>query len=253
MLEHPPVKGKPVDFFVTCIVDMIYPQTGMSAVEVLERLGVTVRFPEAQTCCGQMGFNGGFREESKAVAIHFLKVFQKSEVIVTPSGSCAAMVREYYPQLFEHDPLWREQALRIASITWELTEFIVDGLGITDVKAALRRPRTFALHDSCHGLRGLGIKTQPRALLQNLSNATLSDLPGSEECCGFGGLFAVKMPEISAAMLNHKVSHIEQCPADLIVTCDASCLTQINGGLSRCGSGKRVVHIADVLSGRIED
>jgi L-lactate dehydrogenase complex protein LldE len=249
--ERADVRGKRVSFFVTCIVDMIYPHSGMAAVEVLERVGCAVEFPAAQTCCGQMGFNGGYRAEARQVAQHFLRVFANAELIVTPSGSCAAMVRHYYPELFADEPALRAEAERIASITWELTEFLVDGLGVTDLGVSLAQPRTVALHDSCHGLRGLGIRQQPRALLAKIGNLRLIELQGADQCCGFGGLFAVKMPEISGAMLDEKVQHIADSAADAIVTCDASCLTQINGGLSRRGCRARVYHVAEVLAGRL--
>jgi len=249
--RRPSVYNKPVSLFVTCIVDMIYPETGMSTVEILERLGIPVDFPEGQTCCGQMAFNGGYREEAKAVAKHFLNVFRNAEVIVAPSGSCVSMVRHFYPELFKDEPEWYERATWIASITWELTEYLVDGLGITDVQAALNEPHTFAMHDACHGLRGLNIKDQPRELLQNVKGAEILDLPGANECCGFGGLFAIKMPDISGAMLDDKIKAIMACDADTIVLCDTSCMTQINGGLSRQGCPKRAVHIADVLAGRL--
>ncbi|MCE7947368.1 MAG: (Fe-S)-binding protein [Chloroflexi bacterium CFX4] len=245
------VRGKRVSFFVTCIVDMIYPHSGMAAVEVLERVGASVDFPAAQTCCGQMGFNGGYRDEARQVARQFLRAFADAEVIVTPSGSCATMVRHYYPELFADDLEWRERAEQAARITWELTEFLVDGLGVTDLGVSLRQPRTVALHDACHGLRGLGIQRQPRALLAKVQNLTVVELSGADQCCGFGGLFAVKMPEISSAMLDQKVGHITASGADAIVTCDASCLTQMNGGLSRQGSAVRVYHVADVLAGRL--
>ena len=252
--DHTPradVRGKRVSFFVTCIVDMIYPHSGMAAVEVLERAGVSVDFPAAQTCCGQMGFNGGYRHEARQVARQFLRAFADAEVIVTPSGSCATMVRHYYPELFADDLEWRQRAEHAASITWELTEFLVDGLGVTDLGVALRQPRTVALHDACHGLRGLGIQRQPRALLAKVQNLTLVELSGADQCCGFGGLFAVKMPEISTAMLDEKMQHIAASGADAIVTCDASCLTQMNGGLSTQGSTVRVYHVAEVLAGRL--
>ncbi|MEP7286996.1 MAG: (Fe-S)-binding protein [Chloroflexota bacterium] len=249
---HPPVKGKRVSLFVTCIVDMIYPGTGLSTLEVLERLGVTVDFPEAQTCCGQMGFNAGYRADAKDVAKHFITTFKDAEVIVAPSGSCVSMVRHFYPELFADDPEWHERMEHIVSITWELTEFIVDGLGITDVGTVLDRPVTVAMHDACHGLRSLNLNHQPRALLENVKQLEFVELPGANQCCGFGGLFAIKMPDISGAMLNDKIKAIDSTEADMIVTCDASCLTQINGGLSRKGSPKRTVHIADVLAGRID-
>lgn len=252
MPRRPSVFNKRVSLFVTCIVDMIYPETGMSTVEVLERLGVEVDFPEAQTCCGQMGFNAGYRDEAKAVARHFLEAFKDAEVIVAPSGSCVAMVCHYYPELFQDDPVWYDRATWAASITWELTEYLVDGLGITDVGAALKQPTRFAMHDACHGLRGLGVQKQPRALLNNVKGAEVVELPGADQCCGFGGLFAIKMPEVSGAMLNDKVKAIMACDADTIVLCDTSCMTQINGGLSRQGCPKRAVHIADVMAGKVD-
>lgn len=248
MIERPSPKGKKVSLFVTCIIDMIYPQTGFSVVDILEHLGVEVDFPEAQTCCGQPAYNSGYRKEAASVAKQFLKAFQDSEVIVTPSGSCAAMVRHEYPILFADDPIWRSQAERAASITWELTEFLVDGLGIENLHARLPTPQTFAFHDSCHGLRLLGLGKAARTLLQHVENATITDLPEHDMCCGFGGLFAVKMADISGAMLERKIGNIERCDAETIVTGDSSCLTQMNGGLSRQRSQKRVRHIADILA-----
>jgi L-lactate dehydrogenase complex protein LldE len=253
-MEHharPTPTSKRVSLFVTCIVDMIYPQTGMATVAVLEKLGLEVDFPMAQTCCGQMGFNAGYRAEAKAVATQFLKAFKDAELIVSPSGSCTSMVRHFYPQLFADDPTWQAEMQRIVDNTWELTEFLVDGLGVTDVGTTLPTPTRIAMHDACHGLRMSGIKSQPRTLLQHVHNAEFVELPGADQCCGFGGLFAVKLPEISGAMLNDKVRSLDTVEADVIVTCDASCLTQMNGGLSRQGSSRRVVHIAEVLAGRV--
>lgn len=248
MLERPSPQGKRVSLFVTCIIDMIYPQTGMSVVEILEHLGIEVDFPEAQTCCGQPGYNSGYRQEAKEVAKQFLRAFRDSEVIVTPSGSCAAMVRHEYPILFEDDPEWRAQAERIVSITWELTEFLVEGLGITDLDLKLPQPQTFAFHDACHGLRLLGLSTEARTLLQNAENATVTDLHECDMCCGFGGLFSVKMADVSGAMLRRKMGNIEASAAENIVTGDASCMTHMNGGLSKVNSQKHVRHIADVLA-----
>jgi len=250
-LDRPDPKGKKVSLFVTCIVDMIYPNTGMAVVDVLERLGISVDFPEGQTCCGQMGFNAGYRDEAKAVAKHFIETFEASEVIVAPSGSCVSMVRHFYPELFADDPVWRDRMDAIVAKTWELSEFLVDGLGITDVGTKLTQPVKVAIHDACHGLRMMGLQKQPRALLQQVGNLEVVDLVGADQCCGFGGLFAIKMPDVSGAMLNDKMTNIDAAAADLIVTCDASCLTQMNGGLSRNRSAKRVVHIAEVLAGRI--
>jgi L-lactate dehydrogenase complex protein LldE len=251
LIRHLPVAGKKVSFFITCIMDMIYPETGLSAVEVLERLGCEIVFPEAQTCCGQMGFNAGYRNDARAVARHFLEAFKDAEVIVTPSGSCAAMVRHLYPELFQDDPAWFDRAIYAASITWELTEYIVDGLGVTDIGAALGSPTKVAFHQACHGLRMLGIQKQPETLVGAMANAEVTPLPGADQCCGFGGLFAVKMPDVSGALLNDKIRNINACEAATIVTCDASCLTQMNGGLQRQGSAKRVVHVADVLAEKV--
>lgn len=240
--------GKPVSLFVTCMVDMIYPQTGMSVVEILEHLGIQVDFPMAQTCCGQPGFNAGYRNEARQVAEQFLKAFQDAQVIVTPSGSCAAMVRHEYPHLFDDDPQLQAAAQRMASITWEFTEFLVDGLGITDLHARLPEPRTFAFHDACHGMRILGLGDAARTLLGNVENATITELPEADVCCGFGGLFSVKMADVSGAMLQRKMENIDQSAADTILTGDVSCMTHMNGGLSRQDAPKRVRHVADVLA-----
>lgn len=240
--------GKPVSLFITCIMDMIYPQTGISIVEILEHLGVGVRFPADQTCCGQPAFNSGYRADAKTVAKHFLKAFADAQVIVTGSGSCAAMVRHEYPALFEDDPEWAERARQIASITWEFTEYLVDGLGVTDLGLSLPAKRDLAFHDACHGMRLLGLGSAARKLTENLGNVEIHELKDHDVCCGFGGLFSVKMPEVSNAMLEKKISCIEASDATVIVTGDASCLTQMNGGLTRKKSAKRVVHIADLLA-----
>ncbi len=239
-----------VALFVTCIVDMIFPDVGEAALEVLEAQGVAVDFPEAQTCCGQPAFNSGFVNESRAVAEHFLDTFKGYDAIVTPSGSCAAMVHHYYPELFRHHPR-RDEAEAIAARTYELTQYLVDVLGVSDLGTALPCPTRAAIHDACHGYRGLHIDRQPRVLLSHVKNLTLVELPGHDQCCGFGGLFAIKMGEISSAMLADKMKAIEATDANVIITGDASCMMHMNGGLARNGSGKRVVHVAEVLAGRI--
>lgn len=245
---RPSPKGKKVSLFVTCIVDMIYPETGMSVVDILEHLNIEADFPQAQTCCGQPAFNSGYHDEAKAVAIQFLTAFAEAEVIVSPSGSCVAMVRHEYPTLFADDDQWREKAEHIASITWELTEFLVDGLGVDDLNLAFPESQTFAFHDACHGLRLLGLGRAGRQLLQKADNANVTELTECDVCCGFGGLFSVKMPNVSNAMLQTKIEHIEDSKAETVITGDASCMTQMNGGLSRTNSTKRVRHIADVLA-----
>ncbi|MDX1995787.1 MAG: (Fe-S)-binding protein [bacterium] len=253
LAQRPSPIGKKVSLFVTCIVDMVYPQTGMSVVDILEHLGVRVDFPEAQTCCGQPGFNAGYREEAREVARQFLRAFKDAEVIVTPSGSCAAMVRHEYPTLFEDDPLYKLAAERAASITWEFTEFVVDGLGITDLHLRFPEPRTFTFHDACHGLRMLGLGKAGRILLEKAENARVIEMRDAETCCGFGGLFSVKMPDVSGAMLQKKMTCIRDSTADTVVTGDAGCLTHINGGLSRQQDEKRVQHIADVLASALPE
>jgi L-lactate dehydrogenase complex protein LldE len=249
LLQRESPKDKKVSLFVTCIVDMIYPNTGMSVVDILESIDIQVDFPAEQTCCGQPGFNAGHRDDAKAVAKQFLKAFKDAEVIVTPSGSCAAMVRHDYPTLFTPDDgdLY-EQAIRMASITWEFTEFLVEGLGMERLDLKLLSKETFAIHDACHGLRNLGLGQSTRRLVQNMGNAELVELNECDVCCGFGGLFSVKMPEISNAMLKNKVENINVSQADTIITGDVSCMTQMNGGLSRNDSNKRVMHIAEVLA-----
>lgn len=248
LLERPSPKGKRVSLFITCVMDMIYPETGMNVVDLLEYLGVDVEFPEAQTCCGQPAFNAGYQRDTRAVALQFLRAFEHAEVIVTASGSCAAMVRHEYPQLFADDPHWEPVAMRIASRTWEITEFIVDGLGIEDLKLALPEKQSFAFHDSCHGLRILGLGRHARTLVGNLGNAEIKTLTEHDVCCGFGGLFSVKMPEVSGAMLDTKLKHINACDADQVLLGDASCMIHMNGGLERQKSAKRVRHVVDILA-----
>jgi L-lactate dehydrogenase complex protein LldE len=242
--------AKRVAYFVTCIIDAVFPDIGEAALDVLEKQGVQVEFPEAQTCCGQPAFNSGFQAETRAVAEHFLDVFKGYDAIVTPSGSCAAMVHHYYPELFTNHPR-RDEAMQIASRTFEFTQYLVDELGVTDVGATLSKPTRAAIHDSCHGLREMHVSRQPRELLSHVKNLELTELAGHDQCCGFGGLFAIKMGEISSAMLKDKLTNINTADADIIIAGDASCLMHMNGGLSRNQSKKRVVHIAEVLAGRI--
>ncbi len=244
---RPSPKYKPVSLFVTCIVDMMFPQTGISVVEILDHLGIEVRFPLNQTCCGQMAFNSGFQADARTVAKQFLTAFADAEVIVSPSGSCTSMIREFYVELFKDDPEWYERALWAANITWEFTEYLVDGLGITDIGAQVEETKV-ALHHACHGYRMLNLTHQASDLLEGIEGITLTALNGADQCCGFGGLFSVKMPEISGAMLRDKVTNINQADADVICTGDCSCMMQMNGGLTRSESTKRVMHVADLLA-----
>jgi L-lactate dehydrogenase complex protein LldE len=244
---RPSPRYKPVSLFVTCIVDMLYPGTGVSVVEILEHLGVEVRFPMGQTCCGQPAYNAGFHDDAKAVAKQFLTAFADAEVIVTPSGSCASMIVHYYPELFKDDPEWYDRATWAADITWELTEYLVDGLGITDIGASLP-PTKVAFHQACHGYRLLGLGSQARQLVESIDGVTVTTMAHEDQCCGFGGLFAVKMPQVSGAMLDEKIEAIEGADADVIVTGDGGCITHINGGLARQNKTQRVSHVADLLA-----
>jgi len=235
-----------VQLFITCILDTLYPETGKSIVRILQRAGITVEFPDGQTCCGQPAFNSGMRDHARQVAVHTIRIFEKTKgPIVIPSGSCAAMLRHSYLELFAEDDNWLPRAQALASRTFEYTEYLVDHLGIIDIGAKYNGK--IAYHSSCHLLRGLGIDRQPRALLAAVREAEIVDLPYSNECCGFGGVFSVEHPEISSAMLARKIENIEISTAPLIVTCDAGCVTNINGGLRRQGKPQRAVHIAELL------
>jgi L-lactate dehydrogenase complex protein LldE len=236
-----------VALFATCIVDQVYPEIAEATVVVFERLGVEVRVPAGQTCCGQPAFNAGYRKDARAMAARTLDVLRDAGDVVLPSGSCTTMLRAFYPDLFADDPKRHARALDLAGRTYELTEYLVDVLGVTDVGAAF--PATFTVHDSCHALRELGIKRQPRALLVEVEGARLTEAPRAERCCGFGGLFAIKMGPVSEAMAADKAADITATGADHAVTVDASCMMQINGRLSREGARCRVLHIAQVLAG----
>jgi L-lactate dehydrogenase complex protein LldE len=239
---------KRVQLFVTCIVETLSPDIGLAAAEVLERLGVTVLVPEGLTCCGQPAFNGGFWDDARAMARHTIDALIRSDApVVIPSGSCADMIQHHYPELFAADPVYGPRAEALVGRVYEFSEFLVDVLGQTDAGASF--PGKLTYHASCHTLRGKGVTHQPPDLLALVRNAELVELPGAEECCGFGGLFAVKMGDISGAMLARKLDNIEHSGAHAVVACDPSCLLHIGGGLHRRGSSIRALHIAQVLRG----
>lgn len=245
-------QGKPVSLFVTCMVDTLYPEVGISTVKILEHVGLEVDFPQRQTCCGQPGFNGGYWAEARRVADKWLAAFHDAEVIVAPSGSCVAMVRHEYQRLYADEPQKLRKAEKLAGVTWELTEFLVDGLGIRDLGARLPKPQTFAFHDSCHGLRQLKLGQQARTLVRNIEKASVIEMEGHEECCGFGGLFSIKMPDVSEAMLGRKMAHVKACPAQ-VLSLDVSCMANINGGLSKNGANQRVRHVAEIIAEALPD
>lgn len=232
--------------FITCIIDTLYPDIGEAVVNILERVGVEVNVPAGQTCCGQPSYNAGLREQARKMAIHMIQIFETTPgPVVIPSGSCAVMIRTNYPDLFANDPEWLPRAQALAARTYEFTEFIVDVLGINDLGASFAGSITY--HPSCHLLRGLGVDRQPLQLLHSLRHAQITELPNREECCGFGGVFSVEHPEISAAMLDRKIGNIEASQAPVVVACDAGCITHLNGGLHRQGKTQRAMHIAQIL------
>lgn len=235
-----------VQFFVTCLVDSFFPETGESVVSILNRLGVNVDFAPAQTCCGQPQFNAGLRKDARAIAEHTINVFENTDGdIVTPSGSCAHHFRHNYLELFEGDSVWFPRAKVLAERTYEFTEYLVDKLGVMDVGAKWDGVLTY--HPSCHTLRGINVDKQPRALLKNVHGATLVELPHAEECCGFGGVMSVEHPELSAEWLKRKISNLEMTQSPTLVVTDAGCLMHIAGGLNRRKKNQRVMHIAEVL------
>lgn len=238
-----------VALFVTCIVDQLYPSIGLAAARLLSAQGCTVHVPRGLTCCGQMGFNAGFRDDARAVAGRTLELLRGQGDVVLPSGSCAAMIRHGFHELFDGTP-HQPHAEALIGRTYELTEYLVDVLGVADVGA--RYAGRLAYHDACHGLRGLGLGAQARTLLGYVQGAQLAPLPAADECCGFGGLFAIKQRAISESMLSRKLNNIAMANVELLVTSDASCMTQIAGGLSRQGAPVRVRHIAELLANMVD-
>ncbi len=235
-----------VALFATCLVDQLRPQVGLATVRVLEKAGVEVDFDPRQTCCSQPAFNSGYRDEARSVARHFLDVFGQADAIVSPSGSCTAMVR-HLKELFPEGSGEHELATSIATRTHELASFLVRELGIDDLGA--RFDGTLTWHDACHGLRDLGLKDEPRRLLSKVEGARFVEMEAADTCCGFGGTFSVKYPEISVAILDRKLERLRSMEVDAIVSSDASCLMQLSGRLTRTLSPLRTLHIAQVLAG----
>ncbi|MEW2413114.1 (Fe-S)-binding protein [Streptomyces sp. NPDC046866] len=243
--------------FVTCVNDALYPRTGIAVVRLLERLGVEVDFPAAQSCCGQPQYNTGYRRESEPLLRRTAEAFAGHRYVVTPSGSCAAMVRAHYPRIGAlaqregRGPELARLAGDLAPRVYELTEFLVDVLGVTDVGAYF--PHTVTYHPSCHGLRGLGLGDRPRRLLAAVKGLDLIELPGAEECCGFGGTFAVKNPDVSAAMGTDKTAAAAATGAEVLCGADNSCLAHLGGILRRSGAPLRTVHLAEILASTEEE
>ncbi len=231
--------------FVTCLVDQLFPRVGEAAVRLLEEVGCRVEFPAAQTCCGQPAFNMGYRDEARRLARRFLDVFEGYDEIVAPSGSCAAMVRVHVPELLAEEPEQRRRAGRLAARVFELTEFL-ERRGYEPRHSC---PRKVTCHDSCHLLRDLGAGAAPRNLLRRVPDLELVEMPSAEVCCGFGGAFAVKMPELSGAMLEAKLDAAEGTGAELLTASDCGCLMHLGGALRRRGSRLAARHVAEILAG----
>jgi L-lactate dehydrogenase complex protein LldE len=242
--SNPPQR---VALFATCLVDQFFPEVGLATLRVLERLGITAEFPPGQTCCGQPFFNMGHRQEARAVALHTLSVFEPYDAVVLPSGSCTAMVRVFGPDLFEPGDPVRARMEALAAKTFELSQFLVQRLGVAAVSSSFEG--SVAYHDGCHCLRELRVRDEPRRLLQSVAGCRLVEMEGSDACCGFGGTFSVKFAEVSSAMVADKVASIEATGASCVVSTDSSCLMQINGALKRRGSSVRALHLAQVLAG----
>ncbi len=237
-----------IDLFITCLNDALFPRTGEATVRLLERLGHEVRFNPAQTCCGQMHLNTGYRSEAIEIMRHFIDVFESSEVVVAPSGSCVAMIRDLYPRAAEWagDHELQERAVALGKKVFELTEFLVNHLGIEDVGAYY--PHRVTYHPTCHAARVLRVGDAPLKLLRKVRGLTLVELPLADQCCGFGGTFSIKNPETSTAMLSDKIQNILSTRSEACTAGDNSCLMHIGGGLSRLQSGTRPVHLAEILA-----
>jgi L-lactate dehydrogenase complex protein LldE len=239
-----------VGLFVTCLVDLMRPSVGFAAVKLLEDAGCTVEAP-VQTCCGQPAYNSGDRGTTRDLAMRMIETFQGFDYVVAPSGSCAGMIRKHYPELFEEDPNWRAKASALAAKTYELTSFLVDVLGIVQVDASFEGTVTY--HDSCAGLRELGVKAQPRMLLSSVKGLTLVEMNDSDVCCGFGGTFAVKYSDISGAIVDAKAKNVEAAHAPTLLAGDLGCLMNMAGKLSRDGKPIHVRHVSEVLAGMTDE
>ena len=241
-----------VGLFVTCLVDLMRPRIGFAALRLLEASGCEVIVPDTQTCCGQPGYNSGDRPIAKALALKALREYADCDYIVAPSGSCAGMIREHYPRLFKEESQQFEKISELARRTYELTDFLVNVAQLQKIPGAFRGTITY--HDSCSGLRELGVKNQPRRLLAKISGLQLKEMQDCETCCGFGGTFSVKLGDISTRMADNKCSAIQASGADAVVLGDLGCMLNIEGRLRRRGDYKtRVMHVAEVLAGKREE
>ncbi|MBI5419200.1 MAG: (Fe-S)-binding protein [Deltaproteobacteria bacterium] len=240
----------PVSLFFTCLADAFFPRVCFATVAVLERFGADVRVPLSQTCCGQPAYNSGNRKEARKMAGKFLAAFAGEGYIVTPSGSCAAMVKNEYPVLFRDEPRMLSLASLAGDRTYELSQFLVEVLGVTDPMSSFKGKVTY--HDSCHLRRGLGVIEAPRRLLRAIPGVTLLEMEESDRCCGFGGVFSVKYPHISCRMVDDKIERILATGAQFVTSGDLGCLMNIGGTISRSGYPVQAVHLAEILAGDVE-
>jgi L-lactate dehydrogenase complex protein LldE len=247
-MQEKPVR---VGLFVTCLVDLFRPTIGFAAVKLLEDAGCLVEVPRAQTCCGQPAYNSGDRASTKAIARQVIAAFKDFDYVVAPSGSCAGMIREHYPELFADEPAMASDVQHLAKRTYELVSFLADIRGMTAVDA--RYDATVTYHDSCSGLRELGVKQQPRNLLRSVAGLKIAELPGAEVCCGFGGTFCIKYPAISDKMVSDKAADIEATGAGTLLAGDLGCLLNMAGKLTRRGAAVEIRHVAEVLAGMTGD
>jgi L-lactate dehydrogenase complex protein LldE len=241
MTDAAPIRAA---LMITCLGDMLYPDVGVAIVQLLRKLGVVVEFPPGQTCCGLPLFNSGYHREAAGVARRLVEIFRDAPYVVVPSGSCAWMVKHEVPGLLKDTPV-AEDARRLAAKTYELSQFLVRVLGKTKFTSRVRGRMTY--HDSCHLLRGLHEAAAPREILRGLDGVEFVELPGHDECCGFGGSFSVRLPEVSTAILEKKLGNVESTGAACVIACDAGCLMQMSGGLTRRSSPVRAVHLAELL------
>ena len=260
MNQAPPNRDQPVpaSLFVTCIIDQLYPEVGASVVRTLRRCGVAVDFPQGQSCCGQPLYNSGFTDEARKLALNTLDALADAEYVVVPSGSCGAMLRVFYLDLFAHDPVNLPRAQSLAGRVYEFTEFITDVLGLDAIppgtvsagpaaSGGTPAPQRVAYHPSCHLLREMRVRQGPPALIGNAPGLELTPLPDAEQCCGFGGTFAIKYPHISEEMLADKLAAVTESGADTLAACDMGCLMHIGGAVSRQNLPISVRHIAQIL------
>jgi L-lactate dehydrogenase complex protein LldE len=235
-----------VSLFIPCLVEHFLPEVGEATVRILVRAGMEVRYPEAQTCCGQMQFKTGHQREARSMARHFLRVFKDAEAVVAPSGSCVAMVRHHYRTLFRDDALWLPRAEALGRRTFELTEFLVDVLGIVELGAEWSGKGVY--HDSCQVSRSLGVREQPRLLLSRVRGLEMVEMEHQETCCGFGGVFSLEFPGVSEKMTGDKVAAVVKSGAGFVISAEPSCLLNIGGYLDKTGGPVKALHIAEVLA-----